>query len=83
MPFLDYVLQPPSYGWRDKDGIFIKPSSKQMLRESLLRINIINNRKNWLPLFSWFSVLVMVPFSYCSLFGFCTGGRSCQHLFTE
>lgn len=62
MPFLDQVLQPPAYGWRDKDGSFVKPSAKQMFQEFFSRINVLKDRKNWLPMFSWFSVLVMVPF---------------------
>jgi len=33
MPYLDHVLQPPSYGWADANGKLIKPSVIQSLKE--------------------------------------------------
>lgn len=62
MPILEYVLQTPSYGWKDNNGTFIKPTSGQILKEFFSRLNVFGDRKNWLPLFSWFKVLVMIPF---------------------
>lgn len=62
MPFLDYVLQTPSYGWKDAQGALIKPTVLQMLTEFFSRLNPIKNRKNWLPFFSWLKVLCLVPF---------------------
>jgi fatty-acid desaturase len=62
MPFLDHVLQTPSYGWKDNQGTLIKPSVKQILTEFFSRLNLIKDRKNWLPFFSWLKVLCLVPF---------------------
>ncbi|MEO5888965.1 MAG: fatty acid desaturase [Ferruginibacter sp.] len=62
MPFLDHVLQVPSYGWKDEQGNLIKPSVKQILKEFFSRLNIFDNRRNWLPFFSWLKVLCLVPF---------------------
>lgn len=62
MPFLDHVLQPPSYGWKDETGNLIKPTVNQIVGEFFSRLNIFANRKNWLPFFSWFKVLCLVPF---------------------
>ncbi len=33
MSFLDHVLQPPSYGWRDRNGVLVKPTRGEILRE--------------------------------------------------
>jgi stearoyl-CoA desaturase (delta-9 desaturase) len=49
MPYLDYVLQPPSYGWADANGKLVKPSVIQILKEFFSRLNIVSDRKNWLP----------------------------------
>lgn len=62
MAILDDVLQPPSYGWRDAEGNFSKPSSSMVLKEFFTRLNIFNNKKNWLPFFSWLKVLLLFPF---------------------
>lgn len=62
MPFLDHVLQPPAYGWKTSDGLFIKPTNKQIFTEFISRLNVFGNRKNWLPLFSWLKVAIMAPF---------------------
>ncbi len=62
MSFLSYVLQPPSYGWQDSQGILIKPTPKQIFREFFSRLNVVKTRKNWLPLFSWIKVIALVPF---------------------
>ena len=64
MAFLDEVLQPPSYGWKDENGNFVKPTSGQILKEFFTRLNVFNNRKNWLPFFSWAKMLLLLPFFF-------------------
>ena len=61
MPFLDHVLQTPSYGWKDEQGSLIKPSVKQIVKEFFSRLNVFKTRTNWLPFFSWFKVLLLAP----------------------
>ncbi len=70
MPFLDHVLQVPSYGWKDQTGTLIKPSTTQILKEFFSRLNVFKNRKNWLPFFSWLKVFFLVPFFVLFLFHF-------------
>jgi len=65
---LDKVLDPPSYGWADQEGNLSKPTSKQLFKEFFKRINIFQSRKNWLPLFSWLRVIVLLPFLYLFIF---------------
>lgn len=72
MKFLDYVLEPPSYGWQDEQGNLIKPSPKQIFREFLSRINVFKNRKNWLSFISWFQILCLTPFFLLFVFKFLT-----------
>ena len=64
MAFIDNVLQKPSYGWSDKNGELIVPSKGQLIKEAFLRINIFKTRKNWISLFSWLIVLLMLPFLF-------------------
>lgn len=33
MAFLDYVLQTPSYGWKDTSGNLVRPNAKQIFGE--------------------------------------------------
>ena len=61
MALLDYVLEPPSYGWTDSQGNLMKPSTKQLFIEYFSRINIFKTRKNWLAFTSWFWVLSLAP----------------------
>lgn len=68
MAFLDHVLQAPAYGWKDSNGSLVKPSSKQILKEFFSRLNIFRDRKNWLPLLSWFKVLCFMPFLFLFIF---------------
>ena len=70
MAFLDHVLQAPSYGWKDTDGVFIKPTNGQIFKEFFSRLNVFRDRKNWLPFFSWFKVLCLAPFFTLFLFHF-------------
>ena len=61
MTFLDVVLDPPAYGWKDENGELAKPTAKQILKEFFSRLNIFKTRKNWLPVFSWLKVVLTVP----------------------
>ena len=61
MTFLDVVLDPPAYGWKDKNGELAKPTAKQILKEFFSRLNIFKTRKNWLPVFSWLKVILTIP----------------------
>ncbi|MEN5234061.1 fatty acid desaturase [Sphingobacterium faecium] len=67
MSFLDHVLQPPSYGWQDATGKLIKPTNKEIIIEFFNRINIFKDRKNWLPFFSWFKIICLIPFFFIFL----------------
>lgn len=62
MAFLDRVLQAPSYGWMDKNGELIKPTTRESFREFFSRLNIFKDKRNWLPFFSWLKVLCLTPF---------------------
>lgn len=68
MAFLDNVLQPPSYGWKDQAGALIKPAKAQIFAEFFSRLNVFTDRRNWLPMMSWMRVLCMVPFLYLFVF---------------
>ncbi|TSJ36385.1 acyl-CoA desaturase [Mucilaginibacter corticis] len=62
MPFLDYVLQTPSYGWKDAQQALVKPTAKQIFAEFFSRLNVFKTRKNWLPFFSWLKVICLSAF---------------------
>jgi len=62
MAFLDHVLQVPAYGWTDEKEVLIKPTPSQIFREFFSRLNIFQDRRNWLPFFSWLKVICLVPF---------------------
>lgn len=64
MAFIDDVLQRPSYGWKDENGELIRPSSKQMLREALQRINVFADKKNWISLIGWLTIVMILPMFY-------------------
>lgn len=64
MPFLDYVLQKPAYGWQDANGELIKPGAGEIFKEFFSRLNIFKNKKNWLPFFSWLKVACLIPFFF-------------------
>jgi fatty-acid desaturase len=61
MPFLSRVLQTPSYGFVRQGGLYV-PTHGEVLREFLMRINVVRSRKRWLPLWSWISSLALLPF---------------------
>ncbi|MCF0058541.1 fatty acid desaturase [Dyadobacter sp. CY356] len=70
MAFLDHVLQPPSYGWKDNEGNLVKPGAGQIFKEFFTRLNVFADRKNWLPFFSWLKVFCLIPFFFLFLFKF-------------
>jgi sn-1 stearoyl-lipid 9-desaturase len=61
MPFIDKVLQRPSYGWKNAKGELVKPSLRQLYAEAFSRVNIFSDRKNWIPLMSWLMAICMLP----------------------
>jgi len=70
MPLLDYVLETPGYGWKNADGALIKPTTSQIWKEFFSRLNVFRSKKNWLPLFSWFKVLLLAPLLLLFIFQF-------------
>lgn len=74
MALLDRLLEPPAYGWKDENGNLIKPSHRQILKEFFSRLNIVKTRKNWLPFFSWFTLLCLFPFLLLFIFRHFTFG---------
>jgi sn-1 stearoyl-lipid 9-desaturase len=70
MAFIDSVLHTPSYGWKDEKGELVVPTTKQIFREALKRINIFKDRKNWISAISLVMVFCMLPFFYFFLFYF-------------
>ncbi|MEO7265110.1 MAG: fatty acid desaturase [Ferruginibacter sp.] len=70
MAFIDYILQKPSYGWKNEMGELIVPSVKQLFAEAFSRINIFKTKKNWISLMSWFLALCMLPFFIVFIFQF-------------
>jgi len=62
MAFIDIVLEPPGYGWADKDGNVVKPTAGQILKEFFYRQNIFRTKKNWMNFIGWFWVLCLLPF---------------------
>jgi fatty-acid desaturase len=72
MPFIDEVLQQPSYGWKDENGYLVKPSLKQLYAEAFSRINIFTDKKNWISLISWVMAVCMLPFFFVFIFYYFT-----------
>jgi fatty-acid desaturase len=70
MSFLDNVLEPPSYGWKDADGNLVKPSTKQILQEFASRLNIFKSRKNWMTFTSWVQLMCLLPFLFIFFFSY-------------
>ncbi|MDB5109174.1 MAG: fatty acid desaturase [Mucilaginibacter sp.] len=68
MPFLNNVLEPPAYGWKDECGNLSKPSSGQIFKEFFTRLNVFKNKKNWLSFLSWVLVIALTPFLFLFLF---------------
>ncbi|MCF0072929.1 fatty acid desaturase [Dyadobacter sp. CY261] len=74
MAFIDIVLRRPSYGWQDESGNLVKPSPGQLFKEFFHRLNVIRDKRNWLPFMSWLKVLIMVPFLALFIFKFFSWG---------
>lgn len=74
MTFLNIVLDPPTYKWADANGDLSRPSTTQLFQEFFKRLNVFKNRKNWLPFFSWFKVVVTVPFLCLFIFHYFSWG---------
>ena len=62
MPFIDSVLEPPSYGWKDEAGNLSKPSPSVIFKEFFSRLNVFKNKKNWLSFTSWMMVAALGVF---------------------
>jgi stearoyl-CoA desaturase (delta-9 desaturase) len=75
MPLLDYILEEPSYGWKDAQGNLVKPTAGQIFKEFFSRLNIFKDRKNWLPFLSWLTVLCFTPFLIVFIFKYFTWYR--------
>jgi fatty-acid desaturase len=67
---MNRVLEEPSYGWKDMQGGLIIPTSRQILKEFLSRLNIFRDRRNWLSFFSWLRVLILLPCLFIFFFRF-------------
>lgn len=50
------ALDPPHYGW-ERNGELIVPARSEIFREFGRRMNVLADRKNWLPFFSWLAAL--------------------------
>lgn len=64
MAFIDRILHEPTYGWQDKNGSLIIPTNKALFREALKKINVFQNRKNWMAASGVLMVMCMLPFFY-------------------
>lgn len=58
---MDHVLEPPSYGWKDQEDQLIVPTSRQLFKEFLFRLDIFRTKKNWLAFFGWARVCLLIP----------------------
>ncbi len=38
MPLLDYILEEPSYGWKNSNGDLVKPTAGQIMKEFFYKI---------------------------------------------
>jgi sn-1 stearoyl-lipid 9-desaturase len=61
MPFIDEVLQQPSYGWKNEKSELIKPSLRQLYAEAFSRVNVFKDRRNWITIMSWLMAICMLP----------------------
>ena len=64
MAFLDRVLQEPSYQWQTKDGELVVPTTQLLFTEAFRRINVFQDKRNWISMISWLMVICMLPFFY-------------------
>ena len=66
--FMDHVLEPPSYGWKDQENRLVIPTSGELFSEFLFRLNVFRDRRNWLTFFSWTRLLLLVSCLFVFLF---------------
>lgn len=69
MSFLERVLEPPSYGF-ERDGLFYKPTAREIFSEFFSKTNIAKSRKNWLQFLSWTATLLLVVPFFVFVFAF-------------
>lgn len=81
MPFIDEVLQEPSYGWKDEQGELVKPTVRQLYKEAFNRINIFKNKRNWISLISWLMAVCMIPFAVIFIFKYFSIGLALLAMF--
>ena len=61
MPFIHRALEEPSYGWTRGGALYV-PTLGELLREFFFRLNVVRDRRNWLPFSSWAWSLALCPF---------------------
>jgi stearoyl-CoA desaturase (delta-9 desaturase) len=61
LSFIDRVLEPPKYGW-DRDGVLYRPTLRELASNTLSRLNVFRDRRNWVPFSSWLWGLGFAPF---------------------
>ncbi len=63
MRSLSWMIEPPDYGY-EKNGQLVVPSFSELIRHFFKRVNVFQDRKNWVPFFSWMTVvLLVIPFA--------------------
>src|SRR5688572_10343922 len=73
MAFIDYVLATPSYGWQNEKGEVAVPTTRQLLHQASLNLNVFKDRRNWISAMFPIMILCMMPlfllfvFKYFSL----------------
>jgi fatty-acid desaturase len=60
-PFLKRALEEPSYGW-ERDGALYVPTTGEIRREWLGRMNLFRSRKAWLSVATWGFMFALFPF---------------------
>ncbi|HEX3933305.1 MAG TPA: fatty acid desaturase [Puia sp.] len=68
--FMDHVLEPPSYGWKDQQNQLIVPTTRELFNEFRFRLNIFKDKRNWLTFFSWSRLLILVVCLFIFLFNY-------------
>lgn len=61
IPLLNRVLQEPGYGW-SRDGELYVPTTSEIMREWVSRMNLLKTRKAWLAVVVWGWTLALLPF---------------------
>ena len=66
--FIARILQEPSYKWNDVEGNLVKPSARQLLKETFSRINIFRGTNNWISFFSASMFLLMSDLAWIYIY---------------